>query len=155
MINQFTNTSTRRRIIACMTTLPSGVQVPDEPPNFPPNLPGANLTSDRRCIRCGRVELPDDDPRTPILPSHMLTTFAPGNRLKCVLCDKEYAENRHDYQKQYHRARQAAFRRLRDLHPNTYRKLLQEEKDRLEREENSTVISQEDFASAFPSSVTQ
>ena len=77
--------------------------------------------STQHCVRCGRSS-DEVEFRSPLA-------------LKCIECDESTVVERKEYHRVYHKARGRALKRLIDLHPRQYQKLLDEERINVEAEE--------------------
>ena len=84
-------------------------------------------TQEQHCVRCGRSSV-DVEFRSPLA-------------LKCIECDERTVEERKDYHRSYHKARGRALKRLLDLHPKQFERLLLEERMKVEEEEMAAAAS--------------
>lgn len=81
----------------------------------------------QHCVRCGK--------------SNKQVEFRSPLALKCVGCDDDTILERKEYHRVYHKARGRALKRLIDLHPRQFEKLLNEERISVEAEEAGEPIS--------------
>lgn len=67
-------------------------------------------TRERHCIRCGKAG-----------------PFSNATIQRCITCEAEGNVRRKQYHQTYHKARNAAMRKLMDTHPEEYQELLSKE----------------------------
>lgn len=69
---------------------------------------------ERHCVRCGGTSGP----------------WSSDKILRCVPCEERTAEERREYHRQYHAARNAAIRDLVDKHPRQFKQLFAKHAER-------------------------